>query len=186
MQRLRCEWGGVGVEGPGLSTFYGVADGSLAISVAAAALFNELRSLFPFGLTINVPNGGDIIDETTGQLTGVWGTTSSTTITMGGPAAYAGGVGGRVVWETGQIRRGRRVRGSTFLVPFSNNAYDSDGTLTETCVNTIVGGIDAFMVQAPEHALVWSRPKAGSGGVSLPVLTGRAPDKVSWLRTRRT
>src|SRR5512138_388641 len=74
LQRLRCAWTGTGVEGPGLTTFFAEADGTVAISVAATGLFDALKTYIPSGTTVFVPNGGDVIDELTGTLTGTWGT----------------------------------------------------------------------------------------------------------------
>lgn len=186
LQRLRCEWTGTGVEGPGLSTFFAEADGTVAISVAAAGLFDAVKGLIPTGTNIYVPNGGDVIDDATGTLTGSWGTSGGTTITASGSGDFPGGVGARLVWETDTIRGGRRVRGSTFIVPLRSNAFDSNGTLDTTVVTTLESGISAFMVQVPTQGRVWSRPRPGLPGAGVQITRGMAPDKVSWLRSRRT
>ena len=185
IQRLRCEWGGTGVEGPGLSTFYAEADGTLAIQVGAAGFFDAIKSYLPTGTTINVPQGGDLIDEVTGSLLGTWGGSGSTTITGGGTGTFAQGVGARVVWETGAVRGGRRVRGSTFIVPIRSSAYDTDGTLSAGTVTAFQTAISNMMVQVPTQMRVWSRPRPGLGGAGVQVSAGRIPDKVSWLRSRR-
>lgn len=186
LQRLRCAWTGTGVEGPGLSTFFAEADGTVAISVAASALFDAVKAIIPTGTSIQVPNGGDVIDEMTGTLTGTWGTSSSTTISCSGTGAFPGGVGARVVWETDTVRNGRRVRGSTFIVPLISTAYESNGTLSNAAVTGLQTAIANFLVQVPTQARVWSRPRPGLVGAGVQVSRGVAPDKVSWLRSRRT
>lgn len=186
MQRLRCEWSGAGVEGQGLSTFYAESDGTVAIQVAAAALFNAIKNLIPINTTISIPQGGDLIEESTGALSGTWGTSSVTTVQGGGSGAFPGGVGARVVWETQAIRAGRRVRGSTFIVPLIATAYENNGTLASVAVTALQTGISDFMVQVPTQARVWSRPQPGLAGMASQITTGRVPDRVSWLRTRRS
>lgn len=186
LQRLRCEWTGTGVEGPGLTTFFAEADGTLAISVGATGFFTALRSRIPTGTSIFVPNGGDLIDELTGTLTGTWGTSGGTTISCNGAGSFAGGVGARVVWETDTIRAGRRVRGSTFVVPLVVSGYEANGTLAGVAVTDLEQAIADMLVQVPTQMRVWSRPRPGLTGAGVQVARGVAPDKVSWLRTRRT
>lgn len=185
IQRLRCTWGGAGVEGPGLTTFYAEADGTLAIQVGASGFFAAVANLLPSGTTIEVPAGGDLLDEATGELTGTWGGGSSTTITGSGAATFAAGVGARVVWETGAVRAGRRVRGSTFVVPLISLAYQTDGTLSTNALTALQTAIDDMLVQVPTQMRVWSRPRPALAGAAVPVVSGRAPDRVSWLRSRR-
>lgn len=185
IQRVRCEWGGAGVEGPGVTTFYGEADGTLSIAVAASAFFARLTGLIPTGTTVTIPQGGDLIDEVTGQLVGTWGGSIRDVKTCTGSGAFAGGVGARVVWETGAIRAGRRVRGSTFVVPIVTTSYEANGTLSQSALTSIQNALTDFMVQVPTQARVWSRPRPGLGGAAVQVERGVAPDKVSWLRSRR-
>lgn len=186
LQRLRCEWGGTGVEGQGLSTFYAEADGTQAIAVGAAGFFDQLKGIIPANTTISVPATGDLIDEVTGELTGTWGSGPTTTITGTNAGTFAAGVGARVVWDTGAVRGGRRVRGSTFVVPLTTQQYDTSGTLIGSALLVLEAAIDAMLVQVPTQMRVWSRPRPTLGGAGVPVTGGRAPDKVSWLRTRRT
>lgn len=186
IQRLRCAWQGVGVEGPGLSTFYAEADGTLAIQVAAAALFNAVRALIPTGTTIDIPQGGDLIDEATGQLTGTWGGTGRTQISGSGSGTFPGGVGARIVWQTAAIRAGRRVRGSTFIVPLVSSAYGTVGDMNDATMTALQTGATNFMTQVPTQARVWSRPRPGLPGAAVQITSGLVPDKVSWLRSRRT
>lgn len=186
IQRLRVEWSGSAIDGPGLTTFFAEADGTVAISVGAAGFFDELKSRIPTGTSIYVPNGGDVINETTGELTGTWGTSGGTTITCSGPGDYAAGVGARVKWSTGAIRGGRRVTGSTYVVPLVVTCYDANGTLSSATLTDLDDAISAMLVQVPTQMRVWSRPRPGLVGAGVPVVSGQAPDRVSWLRSRRT
>lgn len=185
IQRLRCEWTGTGVEGPGLTTFFAENDSTVGISGAAANLFDAVKGMIPTGTSIFIPNGGDVIDETTGTLVGTWGVGTGTTITCSGGGSFAGGVGARVVWETGTVRGGRRVRGSTFIVPLVVSYYDSQGTISSAGITAIQAGIDSFMAAILARGRVWSRPRPGLAGAGVVISSGTVPDKVSWLRSRR-
>lgn len=185
IQRLRCEWVGTAVEGPGLTTFFAEADGTVAIQVGAAAFFEAVKAFIPSGTTIRIPQGGDVIDEATGVLTGTWGTSSATTVTATGTGNFAAGVGARVAWETGVIRNGRRVRGSTFVVPLVVGSYEGNGTLATGALTALQTGVTNMLVQVPTQMRVWSRPRPGLPGAAVAVARGIVPDRVSWLRSRR-
>lgn len=184
--RLRCTWLGNGVVGPGLSTFYFDA----ANTGAATAVLNFFTALnpvlMPSGLQITVPNNGDIIDSATGALIGAWtdpgtgGTFSAT-----GTGAFAMGVGFRVAWTTNGIHLGRRVRGSTFICPIMGAIYDSAGTIANATVMSASAAAQTLATSAPAFK-VWSRPRGTTPGVSSAMTGGSVPDKISWLRSRRT
>lgn len=169
-----------------MTTFYADADGTMAIQVGAGGFFDEVLDLLPPGTTITIPAGGDVLDESTGTITGAWGGGSSTVKTQSLPQAYAAGVGARVVWETGGIRNGRRVKGSTFVLPLGNTCYENDGSLTAATITALDAACAAMLAQVPTQMRVWSRPTATLPGVAHPVLGYSVPDKVSWLRSRRT
>ena len=160
--------------------------GSTSASATVKGYFDTLKSFIPNGVTITVPNTGDTINEATGEIDGVWTASGGGTVTStGGAGAWVAGVGMRSVWVTGGITRGRRVRGSTFVVPLIAAAYDTDGTLTSgaqsalTTANTFMG-VDATFG-------VYTRPSpAASNGAFHVALAELAPDRVSWLRSRRT
>ena len=88
--RMRCEWGGSGVTGPGLTTFYFDQAGS-GFPADVRTFFEAIKANIPSNTTITVPNGGDIIEDTTGVLSGSWsepsGVTTSTEVVCGCPSA---------------------------------------------------------------------------------------------------
>lgn len=185
MARLRVALSGAAVTGPGVSTFY--IRGSVG-SLLAASLYNFYNSCkgnMPSSLTITMPTGGELIDDATGALTGVWTGGPGTSLVGSDPGGYAKGVGGRVVWETAGITGGRRVRGSTFMIPLGAGAYDTAGTLAsilisnwQTAANLVISGNPDFCV--------WSKPAAGRPGKSSVVTAATIPDLVSTLRSRRS
>lgn len=172
--------------GDGLSTFYWGSSGLAGYPSAVLAFFNAIKALVPGGVTWTVPSSGDLIDDATGELHGTWSISGGGAVASTGISTYASGVGARVVWVTGAIRGGRRVRGSTFIVPLTTAQYDADGTIQSTAAATIKSAADAYLTSVGVNALVWSRPRTGLAGSGVPIASTLVPDKVSWLRGRRT
>ncbi len=170
---------------PGVSVLYW--DGGVSsVMTDITAFFDDIKAEFPSGLTWSIPNAGDNIDDATGTLIGDWSTTGGGVVTaIGGSGAYAAGTGARVRWNTGSIVDGRRLRGSTFLVPLLGAAYDGSGTINNSSLAVFQAAATAL---ASTGALkVWSRPSpGGSDGTSATVISGVVPDRVSSLRSRRT
>lgn len=187
IQRMRVPWTGDVVTGGGLSTFY-FTDTSTpsAMTGAVNSFFTAIRTLFPTGIAWGIPSFGDIINDGDGQLVGTWaGGTASSVASSGGANAYAAGVGCRVTWPTNSIFRGRRVKGSTFLVPLITTTYETNGTIGPTPLSTIGTAAAAFQATPSSIPVVWSRPGPGFAGQSALVVGSSVPDKVSWLRSRR-
>ena len=186
MQRIRCPWT-TGPGGAGLSTFY-FSTGSEAQSVSAvSSFFNALQTSLPAAVTISVPNAGDVIDETTGLLTGVWAGGSATS-TSGAPGTtnYAAGTGGYIRWLTGGIVSGHRVQGRTFICPIPNGLYDAWGTIVDSFVTAWQTAASALVSDPASEMLIWSRPKTGLAGSKHVVTSAVAPDRVTSLRSRRS
>lgn len=190
MRRLRVTWNGLGGL-PGLSTFYyGVASPNVSDAVT---FFTAIKGLFPNGLSWDIPSTGDEIDDTTGELTGVWaGSGGGSVAASGGSLPYAAGVGARVQWNTLVISSGSRVRGATFLVPLLGSTYDSSGTVDDTKLATLRTAASAFAASGVAKG-VWRRPKPAPGGIGparpglyAAINSATIPDRVTSLRTRRT
>lgn len=184
MNRVRVPWNGLGGL-PGLSTFYFDVTSTTAVA-AVFALFNTIKAKFPAPLSWSVPGSGDQIDGANGNLIGTWTMAGSGTVNAVNTAAYAAGCGARIKWQTATIIGGRRVIGSTFLVPLLAAEYDSGGTINDTDLASMQTAVDTFA--AGGDLYVWHRPTSpgASDGVSVPVTSGIILDKVSTLRSRRT
>lgn len=175
--RYRVLWTG-GPGGNGVSTFFTPSSDTTALA-ALRAFFSDIASRFPNDITWSFPNSGDVLDMPGGTLIGGWTQTSASNVVGSNVGNFAAGVGCRVVWETGAIVGGRRVRGSTFLTSLASTEYDSDGSIGAAALTQIQNAVDT-LVSAADLA-IWSRANAGIGSVS----SGRVVDKVSWLRSRR-
>jgi hypothetical protein len=188
ISRVRVEWDGDAVVGGGLSTFYTTGDPA-DLRAAINSLFDTFSPWFPAsGVSGFAQTEGEVLNSATGALVGTWSDTTVATFAGSGEQNYASGVGARCVWGTGVIARGRRVRGSTFMVPICADVYDVDGTLASGAYGGMVAAAAAFASASGGDFVIWTRPSTpgGSDGGTAPILSGTVPDKVSWLRSRRT
>lgn len=183
MKRVRVTWSGSPVTGPGLTTFY--RDDSVTSVADILTLFGSLANKFPPGITWTVPSEVDVMDASTGILTGGASMAGGgTQVSTGTDTRFAAGVGARIVWGTTTVIGGRRVKGSSFLVPLEGYCYAADGTLDATNASQIQTAVNTFV--SGGDTVIWHRPSpGGSDGAQCPVTSGTVPDKVSTLRSRR-
>ena len=184
--RLRVTWTGTPVVGQGLSTFYfdnGIASG---IAGHVKAFFTGAKATFPSGITWTIPNSGDLLESTTGELTGGFVTTGGGTETSGGTGVnFVQGAGGRVVWNTDGIFKGRRVRGATFMCPLVLDYWEGANAISSVATGNWATQA-ANLITAEPTLCVLSRPSGGVAGEVNVVTSATIPDKTSWLRSRRT
>lgn len=186
--RITALWTGTTVVGGGVSTFYSSNLSPGGFCTALRTYFVTTGGSIASGTTITIQPTGDLIDENTGALTGAWSTTPPAAVICSGSANWASGVGTRQVWNTAGITRRRRVKGSTFLVPLGGNLYDGTGSIADATV-AILQGAGATLLAADSGSMrIWSRPSGAgaSDGAAHAVLSCSTPDRVSWLRSRRT
>lgn len=183
--RLRIDIGGAGVIGPGLMTFYGNTSSSGLVS-SSKAFLTALVGLFPDDVTFTVPGGGDLINDATGTLTGTWSEGGGGTVTGSQTLTFTLGSGCRIRWTTGAVVGGRRVNGTTFLVPASSGAFDTQGRVTTATVAAIKSAGDAFVSAMGGGLLIWSRPTLARAGSSHAVTGTVVPSIPTALRSRRS
>lgn len=198
MNRVRVAWTGF-TGGPGVSTFY---FGSTTTNMQAlVSFFTAISNYLPNNVTVTVPALGDQINDTDGLITGAWtGTNGGSATGFGGSTAYAGSAGICVDWLSSSIIAGRRRQGRTFLVPASTNAYQNDGTISESVRSSIVGSGVIMIAAYAGEMKVWSRPFPGKAaevgpppkpakparvGAAVQVIACRVPDIAAVLRSRR-
>lgn len=165
-----------------------------AILAAHAKFFTDIKSLLSSAWTITFSPEIVEYDMASGQLLGIM-TAPTVPPPMVGfvtAAAYPAGAGISIMWNTGAIFNGHRVRGRTFIVPYMGG-FDTDGTPTsgnESILNT--AGVNLIADSSTTFA-VWSRqwnktvkPPVQIGG-AVTVVTGQTvKDQTSSLRSRRT
>lgn len=101
-------------------------------------------------------------------------------------SVYAGGVGACVIWTTGFLNGGHKVRGRTYLVPMVSPAFEADGTLAASSISLIGGAATALIGTVPSLA-VNSRSRGGAQrqDITAPVNGYLLADKAAILRSRR-
>lgn len=193
--RVKALWTGM-PGAPGVSTHYLASAPSAADLTAVKTFYGSFASFLPSSLTISVPGFGDVIDDVSGELQNTWTATAPAAVVCASAAAYAAPVGGCVHWLTGSVIGGRRVKGTTFIVPLVNK-FDTNGTLDNAWVTTMDTAAGTLITALGANLGVWHRPRFGpkpGPGIPRPRLSDGSfegvsghsvPDKVVVLRSRR-
>lgn len=197
---VRIDWSG-GPGGSGVTTLCvnaGAAAGTMTPADAQVVVnavdtwLGTWAPAMPTAYTGTVRPTIDIHDQVTGTLTAaVTAPTPKAGRAGTMSAVWAAGVGARVIWDTGTIVNGRRVKGSTYLVPLTSFEFEADGTIKNASItawNTSSATLISTLKTPGWPLCVWSRPDDAKGrpGVAPEVTSARVADKTSWLRTRRT
>jgi hypothetical protein len=203
--RITARWNGF-QGAPGYTNFHfrefsaGLDQQQYAAQAAdrVAIFFNECRTLLPAGVQIQVQGEAALIEETNGEMQDIIGFTPPALILTPGTNldGYAAAVGAVITWRTRVVRKGRRIKGRTFIVPLKGDAYGSDGTLSLDTVgqlNTAANNLNDDTKQ-PDFG-VYARPtrtKNADGSVSVAndglwasVESHSVPDMGAVLRSRR-
>lgn len=186
LARARVVWGGSAIDGAGVSTFYSVGAGS-GLAAALEDFFASISDGFPPSVNWQIPASGDLIDDNTGSITGGWSGGPGTTVVGDSTSnLYVRGVGLRLVWQTDGITSGRRVKGTTYMVPVVKEVYDTDGTISTTAIEAYTTNAQAFLTAMAGDLVILTRLTPAHSGTSHEVTGVQVPDKVAWLRTRKT
>lgn len=141
----------------------------------------------PNSVTATIEGNGDLIDDTTGAITGSW-TVGADVARLGAIAGVYSGPSGAVVnWKTNAVIAGRRLRGKTYIVPLGGTKYDSDGTIEVGCIGLLRTAAAGLFAATPGQMLVVHRPTTpgGTDGTSASVNASSVPDMAAVLRSRR-
>jgi len=161
------------------------------------AFIQNFAGIFPADVTAQVESTGDVIEDTTGVLTGAWSTIGVDAVHGSVVGGYSGASGMVVDWLTGTILDGHRVRGRSFFVPAGNSLYQDDGTILEVTRGAIAVNAADFIVATQGNFAIWHRPLTAkeaalrkrptaphAGGHAFVVNTS-VPDLAAVLRSRR-
>lgn len=155
------------------------------LPAATKTWLDTLKANFSNTLTFTIPNTGDRIDQATGNLTGSWTDTGGGTVTGTNTGAFQVGSGFRIKWTTGGIVGGRRVRGTTFMVPSAGLCFDVNGRLGAATVSAVTTATNTFLTTMGSSLVIWSRPTASRAGQASPVTGFSVPTSATQLRSRR-
>ena len=176
---------------PGYTNFF--FDGAFPDDAAAEAAAVSVRQFFvdvnphlPFEVNINIQGVADILDEGTGAITNQIDFNPPISVSGAGGGKYSAASGAVVNWNTVEYKGGRRVRGRTFLVPLTSDAYDDNGDLSGAALGAIRTAASDLITDLGANPLaVWSRPRGGAGGTAHVVSSATVPDMGAILRSRR-
>lgn len=183
IERLRVTFTGTPFVGPSIATHYFMSG---TVEPAAILQFwTNVKGIMPPGGIITVPNVGDVLNDTNGQVTGAWAASGGGTTTTSGSGTWVLGVGGRIVWETGALTNGRHVRGATYVVPLHAGAFDNTGRLTSAAVGVLQTSATTLLAAVAGDLVILTRQRAGVNGKSSVVVGSSVSEQPTWLRSRR-
>jgi len=183
--RYRTVWSGF-PGAPGYTSLYSRNTAGAPVLSAIRTFWSSVSKYFPTGTTLQVEGTQDLIEETTGALTGQSINTPPAIVTSIGSGGYTGVAGAVVDWSTISFVNSRRVRGRTFLVPLINSAFDTSGSLLSTAQTDLQTAVSTLVSSISPDFVVWHRPVGGTGGQGYSVTSGSVPDFSAVLRSRRT
>ena len=200
MLKVKARWSGF-VGSPGWTNFYfRLDDGDFhtqqtATDAAArvSTFFTAVKDKFTTAVTVSIQPDVEVIEDTTGEMTSVFGITTPAAIVGSNTiATFSGPTGAVVTWRTNSVHNGRRVRGRTFLVPTSTAVFQNDGTLDTAHRTALQTAADALASATGSPDLgIWARPKklpdgtVTAPGAWYPVSSATVPDLAAVLRSRR-
>lgn len=159
---------------------------------AVRTFWNSLAAYLPDEVRIQVNPVVDTYERENGELFSSHTAATPPAVVAGtSTSGYAGGAGCKVTWNTSQIRNGRRVRGSTFIVPLSATAFTAVGTIGGTqsgAINTAAATLLSQLSAGGTPLAVWSRPRTTPTlrvGFCTEVVAGNCSTKTAILRGRR-
>ena len=128
----------------------------------------------------------EIVDEASNELINILQVTPAAVVPGALTGGFASSTGACIIWETGEVKNGRRVRGRSFIVPMSGAHYDNDGTLKSTAITDITEAANTLCAGGFDFGVL-SRPSAvgANDGSFHTASSGRVSDKAAVLRSRR-
>lgn len=150
--------------------------------------FSSVAGVLPDEVRLKVETTVDVLEDSTGELTGSFNAENLPIISGVNDAGYSAASGAVISWQTATIRKGRRIRGRTFLVPLSGASFTGAGRIGPNSVENIQQAANALVNPAGLNTFgVWARPsaKGASDGVWAPARAARTSDLPAVLRSRR-
>lgn len=146
----------------------------------------DIAARLPSAVTLTTEAGVEVIDQATNELITIHTVTAGTNTKGQMTGGFSSATGACIVWETGEVKNGRRVRGRTFIVPLSAVAYEADGTLTASAITGLQDAASKLTAGGFGFGVL-SRPSSSgaSDGSFHTASSGRVNDKTAILRSRR-
>ena len=180
--RVRVNWSGAAITGPGLSTFYfdsGVGTAANAVTAVATflgAVDNSIANTAIWGTETDVAT----IDGT-GQITAITNVGAQTGAGSEAGDRLSPATQGLVALRTGSIIDGREVQGRIFLPGMVESHNGSTGTPDSGIIGAVNTAAAALIADVNTTWVVWSRVNE----VFVPITTATMNNKWAVLRSRR-
>lgn len=168
---------------PGYSTFYATTGGAMLDHLKV--FFEAIKGYIPSNTKISYPTVGDVIASDTGVVTGSWTGAAVAQTSCVSTGTYGAPAGACVNWVTNGFVNSHRVKGRTFIVPLTKDAFDVDGSLLPTFYSVLTTAANTLVTDMTGFWNIWHRPHGGAGGSIHPVVGYNVRDRVSVLTSRR-
>lgn len=176
--KVATGWAGTS-GGPGLTQVYIEDIGSAAITQTQAqtavnamrTFWDAVKAYMPDELVLTVQPVVDQYDPAGGTLVGTITAVTAPTAVQGTSAAvYSMASGIKANLQTNNIRNGRRVRGSIYIVPAASGAMNALGSVasaTRTAINAAGATMIASLAAVNLNLIVWGRPLRAMDGTLI-------------------
>ena len=184
-----------GSGGPGLATHYFFGAGATPVTAdmtdvagRVRLFWDALKTLLYTGTTCQVQGAADVLEDSTGKLTGGLAVTNPAVVTgTGGATPLPPSVQVLARLETANVVRNRRVHGRVFVGQLSTVAQ-TNGAPSASVPGAVTAAVATLLTGATASAaVVWQRPNALKGytGQSSSITSGSTMPVFAILRSRR-
>lgn len=157
-----------------------------ACAARARAFLNVVAGWMPNGTFYNFdPTATHHADDGTLMDELAYGSVP-TQIVGASSAKYPGGVGVVVNWITGTVHGGRKIRGKTFLVPLTSDAFTATGSVNPTLVSDVNTAATALATGTPALCINSQHASHDTAGpMSAEVISGKVSTLPAELHSRK-
>jgi hypothetical protein len=145
----------------GVGSFFTTTNVQTAVN-AMRTFWDAVKAYVPNEVTLTVSPTVDIYDEVSGDLiASITAPTPPTNVVGTDSGAFAMASGMKLALATGTIRNGRRVRGSTYIVPSGASTLTTSGLVASaarTATNTAGAAFATALATPLLIHVVYSRP----------------------------
>lgn len=167
-----------------------ITQAAVDAAVAKVETFRTaIRPYLPPAVQLGVDAQVTELDEQTGNIEGFW------TAAVSAPAAGTSVAGSHsavsglcISWGTQGVRKNRRVKGRTFIVPLGASGLDVNGTIDNTALTAFRNAANALHVDSNGVRLVIYARTPGAlipDGGAYDVISATIQDKAAVLTSRR-
>lgn len=153
------------------------------------AFWNSLAATIQGGCTLVFNPVSDLIDEATGAIVGQDAGTLPAAVAFTGAGGYAPlQTQALLRLSTSSFVAGRRVTGRQFIPGLGSVSVTAGGNPAAALLTSLqtAANLLGTTVVTPTTQRVWHRPKAGVGGLSVPVSARTVASTFAILRSRRS